>query len=132
MFLLLFSTLVLAEEPNSKKSKPVKASSTSQDGAILIRLGGKVLPAEKVLKKNDFKPKEQKLSVDLHQADMHSVIRFFSRISGQNIILTDGVQGKVTMRVQDVYWHEAFAAVLWAQGLVAVPIGEITVVQKKQ
>ena len=129
MFLLLFSALVWAEEPKVKKPKTEQPRSEKKDGAIYIHLGGKVV-TEKAVEKKHFQSKEQKISVDLQQADIQSVVRFFSRVSGRNIIVTDNVQGKITMRVQDVYWHEAFAAVLWAQGLAAVPVGEITVVQK--
>ena len=60
-----------------------------------------------------------KINIDFHQADIHSVMRFFAKVGKTNIILSDGIQGKVTMRLEKVHWEEAFLAVLWSQGLMA-------------
>jgi type IV pilus assembly protein PilQ len=73
---------------------------------------------------------EKKISLELQQADIQSVVRFFAQVSGKNIIISDGVQGKVTLRFTDVAWTDAFNAVLWSQDLVATQMGDIIVVKQ--
>ena len=62
-------------------------------------------------------------------ADIHSLIRLFSAHSGQNFIIAEGVQGKVSARIENAPWDQALAAILSSQGLVAVNIGEIIIIQ---
>lgn len=68
------------------------------------------------------------IRVDFHKADIHAVMRFFARVGDTNILLDDAVQGTVTMRLEDVSWEEAFRAVLWSQGLVAVTTESMVVI----
>ena len=57
------------------------------------------------------------VNLDFENADIHSVVRIFAEVSGRNFILDDSVKGKVTVRLQDVPWDEALAAILLSQGL---------------
>ena len=57
------------------------------------------------------------VNLDFENADIHSVIRIFAEVSGRNFILDDSVQGRVTVRLQDVPWDQALAAILLSQGL---------------
>ena len=95
------------------------------DGAVIIELGGKVKPAITHLQPPTKQRKEKKISVDLHKADIHAVIRLFATVSGKNFVVSDGVQGKVTMRLEGVYWSDALQAVLWSQGLAAQSAGNV-------
>ena len=109
MLSLLFFSIAFAAEP------------------ILISADGKVRPA------NPAPPPPRyegpKISIDFQQADIHSVMRFFATVSNKNIVLDDSVTGKVTVRLQNVYWEEAFLAVLWSQGLGAVKMDSVLLVQ---
>ncbi len=87
---------------------------------ILISAGGEVRSADAPPRAPQYTG--PKISVDFQQADIHSVMRFFATVSEKNIVLDESVSGKVTMRLQEVYWEEAFLAVLWSQGLTAVPM----------
>ena len=98
------------------------------DGGVIIGLGGKVQAASPGGPQAKKKATEQKrISLDLHKADIHSVIRLFATISGKSFIVADGVKGKVTLRLQDVPWSDAFQAVLWSQGLAAQEMGKVVV-----
>jgi type IV pilus assembly protein PilQ len=55
--------------------------------------------------------------LDFENADIHSVIRIFAEVSGRNFILDESVKGRVTVRLQDVPWDQALAAILLSQGL---------------
>jgi len=57
------------------------------------------------------------VSLDLKDADLHDVLRYFSSIGGFNVVLEPGVRGSVTVRLRDVPWTEAMELVLRANDL---------------
>ena len=97
------------------------------DGAVIIRTGGETVPADEAAAPppTSHLPK---ISLDLEDADIHSVIRMIAEVSGRNFIVSDGVQGKVTARLEDVPWDQALQAVLWSQGLAAQDLGSVVLV----
>src|SRR5204863_8245627 len=56
------------------------------------------------------------ISLDLKDADIKDVLRYFSEISGLNIILDPGVTGTVTVRLIDVPWNKALDIILKSHG----------------
>jgi len=62
----------------------------------------------------------QPISLDLQKAEIHGVLRLFSTFAGINIVAGDDVKGTVTVRLVDVPWDQALAAVLAAKGYAAV------------
>jgi len=87
------------------------------DEGIIIDANGKTRPIDS--KEKTPKYTSPKINIDFQQADIHSVMRFFAKVGKTNIILSEGIQGKITMRLEQVHWEEAFLAVLWSQGLMA-------------
>lgn len=67
----------------------------------------------------------KRMSIDLQEADIHVVFRFIAEFADINIITSDDVSGKVTVRLKDVPWDEALGAVLQAKGLGAQRLGNI-------
>ena len=67
----------------------------------------------------------RRMSIDLQEADIHTVFRFIADFAEVNIVASDEVQGKVTVRLKDVPWDEALGAVLQAKGLGAQRLGNI-------
>lgn len=67
----------------------------------------------------------RKISLDLVNADIHSVFRLISNVSNLNIVAGDDVKGTITVRLQDVPWDQALAAVLQAKGLGSQRFGNI-------
>ena len=59
----------------------------------------------------------RRINLDFVNADIHSIFRLISSVSRLNIIASDDVKGTVTVRMEDVPWDLAFAAVLQAKGL---------------
>ena len=58
------------------------------------------------------------ISLDLEEADLADVMRYFSEITGLNIVLASDLQGiKVTVRMIDVPWDEALVTILAGNGL---------------
>lgn len=67
----------------------------------------------------------RRMSIDLQEADIHTIFRFIADFADVNIVASDEVTGKVTVRLKDVPWDEALGAVLQAKGLGAQRLGNI-------
>ncbi len=67
----------------------------------------------------------RRINIDLVDADIHSVFRLISHVSNLNIVAGDDVQGTVTVRLEDVPWDQALAAILQSKGLGAQRFGNI-------
>jgi len=64
------------------------------------------------------------IHIDVVDADIRSVLRLVSSVSGLNFVVPDHVQSVVTVQLTDVPWDLAVAAILSAEGLRAVPFSE--------
>jgi len=60
------------------------------------------------------------ISLDFEGADIKTVLRAFSEVGGVNIVATKKVEGKLTVRMQNVPWRRALLTILEANGLAAV------------
>jgi type IV pilus assembly protein PilQ len=67
----------------------------------------------------------RRISLDFVNADIHSIFRLISHVSKLNIVAGDDVSGQVTVRMEDVPWDQALAAVLQAKGLGSQRFGNI-------
>ncbi|MCP4808903.1 MAG: type IV pilus secretin PilQ [Proteobacteria bacterium] len=67
----------------------------------------------------------RRINIDLVDADIHSVFRLIAHVSRLNIVAGDDVRGTVTVRLEDVPWDQALAAILQAKGLGAQRFGNI-------
>ena len=67
----------------------------------------------------------QRISLDFKDADIQNVLRILADVSGLNVITTEDVQGKITMRLVEVPWDQALEAILKARGLDMVRDGNI-------
>ena len=71
----------------------------------------------------------RRISLDLVDADIHSVLRLIAEVADVNIIASDAVSGTVTVRLVDVPWDQALAAILSAKGLGAQSFGGGSILQ---
>lgn len=65
------------------------------------------------------------INLDLVNANIHNVFRLISHVSKLNIVSSDDVAGLVTVRMLEVPWDQALAALLQAKSLGAVQYGNI-------
>ena len=65
------------------------------------------------------------INLDLVRADIHNVFRLISSVSGLNIVSSDSVGGKVTVRMDRVAWDKALASILQSKGLGGILYGNI-------
>lgn len=88
-------------------------SPLSQMGAILSgRVSGKQFSGRKI-------------SLDFKDADIRSIFRLIADISKFNLIISDDVTGRVTIKLDDVPWDQAFAIILQSKGLWFEKYGNI-------
>lgn len=67
----------------------------------------------------------QRVSLDFKDADVHNVLRLLADVSKLNIVATDDVRGKVTLRLFDVPWDQALDIILQTLNLESVQEGNV-------
>lgn len=65
------------------------------------------------------------ISLDLQDTDIDNALRIIAEVSNLNIIASDDVSGKVTLRLQDVPWDQALDVILKTNGLDMVREGNV-------
>jgi type IV pilus assembly protein PilQ len=61
-----------------------------------------------------------KISFDFIDADIKNVLRVFAEVAKKNIVIAEDVKGKVTIKLQDVSYDEAFEVILRNNDLAKV------------
>ncbi|MDE3106478.1 MAG: AMIN domain-containing protein, partial [Acidobacteriota bacterium] len=59
----------------------------------------------------------QKLSLNFQNIDVRSLLQVFADFTGLNVVVSDSVQGNLTLRLKDVPWDQALHIILQAKGL---------------
>lgn len=67
----------------------------------------------------------QRISLDFQNADVHNVLRLIAEVSGLNIITSDDVKGRVTMRLMKIPWDQALDIVLATSNLAMSRTGNV-------
>jgi type IV pilus assembly protein PilQ len=91
-----------------------------------------VTPVRKVENTNPANaPKEYKgerLTLNFQDIETRAVLQLLADASGQNIVVSDSVQGSVTLRLQNVPWDQALDIVLRTKGLDKRQQGNVIIV----
>lgn len=67
----------------------------------------------------------QKVTFDFKDIDIRNALKLISELSGLNIIMSDDVTGKLTMRLVDVPWDQALDLILRSRGLGKEQVGNV-------
>jgi type IV pilus assembly protein PilQ len=67
----------------------------------------------------------QRISLDFKDADLANVFRIIAEVSNINIITTDDVKGRVSVRLINVPWDQALDIILRAKSLGATQYGNV-------
>ncbi|NER62433.1 type IV pilus secretin PilQ, partial [Pseudomonas sp. MAFF212428] len=59
----------------------------------------------------------ERLSLSFQDVEVRSVLKVLADFTGTNLVVSDAVQGKVTLRLQDVPWEQALDLVLRSKSL---------------
>jgi type II secretory pathway component HofQ len=68
------------------------------------------------------------ITIDAKDTDTRDVLKMIADKSGQNILVSDAVAGKITVHLKDIPWTKALNVVAQSQGLVTRQSGDITLV----
>jgi type IV pilus secretin PilQ/predicted competence protein len=108
----------LAKENSKPQDKPQKSSPEQQfsgpDQSELAAINGSSSTYTGRL-----------ISLDLQDADIDSALRIIAEVSNLNIVASDGVVGKVTLKLVDVPWDQALEVILKSHGLDKVLEGNV-------
>jgi len=66
-----------------------------------------------------------KLSLDFKEADIHNIFRLIAEVSNLNIITTEDVKGKITIRMVNVPWDQALDVILASKNLIKIEEGNV-------
>jgi type IV pilus assembly protein PilQ len=73
----------------------------------------------------------EKLSLDFNGIDVKSLLRIIGDFTGKNIVVSDAVQGTITLRLKDVPWDQALDIILKQKGLGMENLGNTLVFAPK-
>jgi type IV pilus assembly protein PilQ len=103
--------------------KKIEAKSAAR-GAVSMDAGQVVSPKEQTPAEGK-KYIGQKLSLDFKDADIKNVFRLLAEVSGKNIVVTDDVNRKVTLRLVEVPWDQAMDLIISTNGLGKDEMGSV-------
>jgi type IV pilus assembly protein PilQ len=105
-------------QPLIVKPKKTKPSPAATEGVSPASSGGaQVMPQKKYV--------GRRISLDFQDADISNVLRLLADVSGFNIVISDDVKGKVTLKLINVPWDQALEIVLKMNNLGQVREGNI-------
>ncbi len=67
----------------------------------------------------------EKVSLKMHETDVAVLLRALARIADQNVMINEGVKGKISINAKDAPWDQVFRGILRTQGLTYRWEGEI-------
>ena len=89
------------------------AYQTDRDYVLEVRPRPKAAVADPTKKEY----KGERLTLNFQDIETRAVLQLLAETSGQNIVVSDTVQGNVTLRLQNVPWDQALDIVLRTKGL---------------
>jgi type IV pilus assembly protein PilQ len=89
---------------------------TAESSTMATQGGVRSLGTDKV-PVDEKKYTGQKISLEFKDADIKNVFRLLAEVSGKNIVITDDVNRKVTIRLIEVPWDQAMDLIIDTNGL---------------
>jgi len=69
--------------------------------------------------------KGAKISLDFKDADIHNIFRLIAEVSNLNVITSEDVKGKITIRLVNVPWDQALEVILSTKNLIKIEEGNV-------
>jgi type IV pilus assembly protein PilQ len=69
--------------------------------------------------------KGARISLDFKDADIHNIFRLIAEVSNLNVITSDDVKGKITIRLVNVPWDQALEVILSTKNLIKIEEGNV-------
>ncbi|MDR2340677.1 MAG: type IV pilus secretin PilQ [Deltaproteobacteria bacterium] len=74
----------------------------------------------------------ERISLDFQNADIHNILRLIGEVSGKNVVVSDAVSGKVTLKLRNVPWDQALDIVLASKNLDVEENGNVLRVDTRE
>ena len=91
-----------------------------------------VKPVVKVIKEEEKKKKlgftGERLSLNFQNIEVRAVLQLLADFTGLNLVASDTVRGKVTLRLKNVPWDQALDIILKSRGLGMRQVGNVIMV----
>ncbi len=88
----------------------------------------KVSPKEKEQRQDQFKYTGEKLSLNFQDIEVRSVLQLIADFTDLNLVASDTVTGRITLRLKNVPWDQALDLILKTKGLDKRKIGNVLLV----
>ncbi|KGD64326.1 fimbrial assembly protein PilQ [Alcanivorax nanhaiticus] len=79
-------------------------------------------------KKDAFEYTGEKLSLNFQDIEVRSVLQLIADFTGLNLVASDTVDGRITLRLQNVPWDQALELILKTKGLDKRRVGNVLLV----
>lgn len=84
--------------------------------------------SQEAKKRDDFVFKGEKLSLNFQDIEVRSVLQLIADFTSLNLVASDTVSGRITLRLQNVPWDQALDLILKTKGLDKRTIGNVMLV----
>ena len=84
-----------------------------------------VIPENEEPKLNLSTSKNGMVSMEMKNADLMNVVQLLAQSAGLNIIVPDGLAGKISLSLKDVYWEDALSSILRTKGFAYEKRGNV-------
>ena len=116
---------VVKEELKEKAKEIIKPATA--------KISQEVIPAEREgLEEKRKAYTGQKISLDFKDADIRNILRLISDISGLNIIVSENVKGKVTIKLENIPWDEVLNIILETNNLGKLWMGSVLRIETQE
>ncbi|MDR2142680.1 MAG: type IV pilus secretin PilQ [Deltaproteobacteria bacterium] len=86
---------------------------------------GPEIPLDPMVALNEKTYTGEKITLDFQNADIHNILRLIGEVSGMNVVVSDQVSGKITLKLRDVPWDQALDIVLVSKQLGKTTNGNV-------
>ena len=93
-----------------------------------LTISVKPVTREDKRKQKDFAYSGEKLSLNFQDIEVRSVLQLIADFTSLNLVASDSVSGKITLRLQNVPWDQALDLILKTKGLDKRTIGNVMLV----
>lgn len=97
------------------------------DGTYVVSLKP-LTPEEVESKKAEFAYVGEKISLNFQDIEVRSVLQIVADFTGLNLVASDTVSGKITLRLDEVPWDQALELILKTKGLDKRQVGNVLMV----
>ncbi|MBA4503334.1 type IV pilus secretin PilQ [Marinobacterium marinum] len=99
-----------------------------QSGSQLVLDFQPLTPAEQKAKEDFFPYKGEKIDLNFQNVEIRTVLQIIAEVAEKNLVVSDNVQGDITLRLKNVPWDQALDIVLKTKGLDKRETGNVLLV----